>query len=359
MTFREHFFASLFQVRARRILVASAATLLVVLLLDPFLRYGWVSRLPVKYILRNEADDQAYATWLYAQASLLPQGTTPVYVIGGSGTREAIESAEALETLLKQAMPGKSFKVFPSSTSSHNFANDLSVLDLIRGRPGLIVYGIDPNRFVIDETSYKNQAKGVGAMGRNAAYIDFLREHKPGFLPDNQITLWLAANTYVIPAARLVAEKISRTGLKTKAYLTHHYSKRKEDGLLNEEIDKSYKNMVESNVGSPGELSAVLARHFFRMAQAQGHKIFLFEQPIDYAFINTRLDKQLALYDAGIKALAREENVHYTNFERELSLPSAVFADRAHIFDAGARKLFMNKLADEISAWIQETEKQP
>lgn len=351
------FIGSLFYVKPSRLIIAISLTLLCIALLDPFLRFGWIGKVPLGYILRDQYDDQVYATASLSHIRNLPPNITPIYVFGGSGTRESIQNADILNDIIKQAMPDKAYKVFMAATWSRNFSNDITMLELLQKRPGIIIYGIAPNRFVFRPEVVTKQVLGDGAMGLNGHLIDFLKTDAPELLPTGSVRLWLARNSYIFPAARLLAERIYRRFARKETYVPHIYKARAEDSIIHKEIETCDGNLLERDASTPDALPVLMAEYFFKKAKEDGHKIVMIEQPLDIKFINGRLDESLKLYTKILDRLVVSSKVDYLNFQKDLNLPTSAFADRTHIFDEKARVVFMTKLASELANWIQKGEK--
>lgn len=332
-----------------RLAAAALLALAMLVVVDFSVRFGFIALIPKQYLIRDTHDSNVQASYAAISARLLPAEITPIYVFGGSGMRESMVTDDEFTSMANEILRNRPYAAFLMPTVLRSLAHDMAAFDLIRDRPGIIVYGVSFTRFSFGKQYYDQQLRGNGLFGRNEMFVDYMREHHASAL-DHSDDNWFSRHTYLLPVARVLSEK-SRTLFAPVDYLQHEHNAQdsgtgKQDRQLQRWLKESLKNYRPVNFNTNLDLLSLMIEE----AQKSGHRVFVVEQPMDHEYLANRLDRTFEFYRPRLKAAVEKLGATYLDFERGLALDHADFFDSQHLWSQQARAIFSRKILSEINA---------
>lgn len=332
---------------ARTPLVLLAAALLLVpafLVLQAVFTSGLWSSVPLKYWVRDRLDDDTFVSWSVGR-SKQDQAAPAIYVLGGSTAREAIVSGPSLAADVHR-LGGPRVAAYDMGSIHQNFAHSLAVADNVPGKDAWIVIGVSIGRFAGEEAPNLDQAVGRGLLLKS----DFLKQYvaddygrykyDPTILP--------GIFQYLTDLARSYASSAYRGEVSTERYELHRVSaetqlstkrKQREVELWYKLRYPAFKRYFSLNVKMLDQL--------LRRCEERGLHAVIVELPLNRDIAGTRLDRLVAQYQVPVKRLASRYDVPYVDFNEELAIPDAYFADLQHLLQPG-RVIWQRRLAQTI-----------
>ncbi|MGD2171454.1 MAG: acyl carrier protein [Gammaproteobacteria bacterium] len=331
-----------------RLAVAVLLALAILVMLDFSVRFGFIARVPEQYLIRDAHDSNVHASYAAISARLLPEEITPIYVFGGSGMRESMVTDDEFTAMANEILDDQPYRAFLMPTVLRSLAHDMAALDLIRHRPGIIVYGVSFTRFSFGKQYYNQQLRGNGLFGRNETFVEYMHEHHARTL-DRGLGNWFSRNTYLLPITRVIAEK-SQTLFAPVQYFQHEHNAQGRPGKQERQLQRWLKEGLENYRPVNFDTNLELLSLMIDEAQKSGHRVFVVEQPMDYEYLAGRLDRTFDFYRPRLKTAVAKLGATYLDFERGLALDHAFFYDSQHLWSQQARVLFSRKILSEINA---------
>src|SRR5665647_1110352 len=147
-----------------------------------------------------------------------------------------------------------------------------------------------------------------------------------------------AAQRVVVLEARPVARE----------YLQHHYTlsgihtPEQKERMVTKWNAARYPVFRRNLAHNLAMLEQLVAR-----CEQRGVRAVIVELPLNEDVVKGRFDEAIAQYREPVQALARERDVPYLDFNRELAIPSADFHDLSHLVEPG-RVLWQRRLAQKL-----------
>ncbi|HJW74323.1 MAG TPA: hypothetical protein VJ787_01455, partial [Thermoleophilia bacterium] len=183
--------------RTRHPLVLLAALLPlagVVVPLSAIVAVGGYTGVPEERLLRAGGDDVVHVSYKVAELKARPPSALPVYLLGGSATRECVVSERSLSAEVGRRS-GVPVEAHALAGNEQTFADDLAVINNLPTGGGIVVIGVGFERFAHTTSSWGALSAGLlvpassvprsslelapGVLGYVASYV---REHSADLL---------------------------------------------------------------------------------------------------------------------------------------------------------------------------------
>ena len=311
--------------------MACAAALLVGL--QWFVTSGAFTAIPEDAMLRIPNDDYVHASYLLADLAKDQPAGSVVYIFGGSGAIELMQSEASLGAAVSEAA-GEPVRVVRLATHNQSPAQTLAMIDSLPPGRGLVAIGVSSNRFTTSPQDDRDLLADrlvvvrQGALRRFLAGYTSVHERVPGVLS--------GALQFLVSYTRQRAS-LAKLWLTPLQYKQHY-------------IDDSYRpSMLRRYAGARVELKRELPLYdswaaydraalaeAVRLAQRKGYRVALFEQPLAPEATGAAWESFLRGYHADIAALAARLGVPYiSNVQAASGVQAADFGDLFHLNDDG------------------------
>ena len=317
-------------------------------LIEAGLSKGILWRLDPGWLLSNHLDDWTHAMWAVNQLDE-NDGNTPIYLVGGSGSREAVISNESVEEAIAEKLPGR-YRFLNLGTRNQTFFETVILIEnLPDTNSGLIIFGLTPHfftdgvgdaheavygtRFPLYSQTLVNALDSMGLLRHRALPLNILR--------------------YRAILANYLNQRIaSRTLFEKIPYRNHLYA-----GLppmQNAELAKKFKNIAASMVDYADNaiLNFEMLEVAIRLAQKKGYKVLLIDLPRNPVGEDFLYGGILGSYRKNLKTLTSLTETEHIDLHTEYRFPRAYFYDHLHQVDK-ARIIFQKRLVDLISKQLE------
>jgi hypothetical protein len=324
------FLAGLTSANPRAFLASLFLGALLLALIEICLSRGLLWRLDPDWLLSTPYDDWTHAMWAVNQLDE-DSGVTPIYLLGGSGSREAVISNESVEGALAAIRPGD-YRFLNLGTRNQTFFETIILIEnLPDTKSGLIIFGL--TRFPLYSHTLVESLDALGLLHRDALPINILR-HRAMF-------------------ANYLNKRVAGKNLfKPLPYRNHLYEGR--PPMSDAELGKVF-NEIAANMTEYADYS-VLNFQFLeigvRLAQKKGYKVLLVglpRNPVGEKFLYGRI---LDSYEKNLKILSDTTEAEYVNLHEQYSFPRPYFYDHLHQIDE-ARIIFQKRFVDLISKQLE------
>ena len=143
---------------------------------------GAFTHLRERLQLRTVRDDFVQDSYVIGRLKIDPPNHLPVYVMGGSTTREAFVSEGSFAGALRRAS-GVPVHVYVLSNQNQTFGQSLAMVDNLPAGRGVVAIGINNNRFHFTPAQVALQARGLPLLLASPTLDRFLSHNPPSGLP--------------------------------------------------------------------------------------------------------------------------------------------------------------------------------
>lgn len=309
---------------------------------------GLLWRLDPGWLLSTPYDDWTHAMWAVNQLHD-NSDATPIYLLGGSGSREAVISNESVEEALVARRPG-SYRFLNLGTRNQTFFETIILIEnLPDTRSGLIIFGLTPHFFTDDVDDAHEAVYGT----RFPLYSRTLAESLDAMGLLHRDALPINVLRYRAVFANYLNKRIAGKNLfELLDYRNHLYEGR--PPMSNRELGNIF-NEIAANMTSYPDYS-VLNFQFLevgvRLAQKKGYKVLLVDlprNPVGEQFLYGRI---LGSYQENLKILSDATGAEYFNLHDQYNFPRSYFYDHLHQVDS-ARVIFQERFVDLISSQLE------
>ena len=328
------------------VLLAALALLLPALLgIQWFFTSGAWSAVPMKFWVRNSTDDFTVVSWTVGANVRHPPKTPAVYLLGGSGAREAITSGDSLAAEIEM-LGGPKAGAWDLGSSGQDFAQSLAIADNVPDSPAWILIGLNLGRFIRAPGANMKQVVGRDLLLKSAFLQKYVARQYGRYRVSR--TILPGIFSYLTSYVKEYDSELIAGSFSTREYERHRYSitwihspKQKEKLLKiwNEDRYPIFARNLAFNL-------AMLEQLLIRCRERGLHPVLL-ELPINRALIGERLDYAASQYQKPAQALAAKYRIPYVDFNGELELKNTDFLDLSHLVEPG-RVIWQRRLAEEM-----------
>jgi hypothetical protein len=304
--------------------------------------------------LRQWRDDYGYITYRVLALKHDPPSRPAVYILGGSSTRESVDDARELARQLAR-LTGREPLADVFGSQFQSFAGDIAILDnLPRGR-GLIVIGVNANRFADTPQAARNALVGVPLVidsPRLGALLDELG--RGSRLPR---TILPGVLDYGVTYFQCRREGLLRGEVAAVSYWYGYRGVQPSELKLREVHD--WLATVATLFDADLAFNSKLLEAEIRLAREKGYAPVLLRAPENLEVIGDRFDHYRDRVDTECRRLAARHDVPYLTFVDSLGLTSDDFYDLSHL-TLTARPRHQQRLVRELAplfiAAVERTE---
>jgi len=232
-----------------------------------------------------------------------PSPATTVYLLDGSGAREAIVSNTDWAAEI-EGLGGPTVQARDLGVRNQTFLQDAMLVDALPKGKALALIGLSVGRFTGDP------AEGVEGYDPNAVLAS------------------TAKIRHLYTASHVLSDR------RKRALLEHWL---REDAPVFEQTRAA---------------NAAALERLIEECRARGLRPVLLELPLDLEIIGSSLDRQRAAYRADARRLAARYDIPYLDFIDELRLPSGNFFDLVHLVEPG-RRAYQKRLSADVVALLR------
>ena len=347
-TAASEFLVGLTTTNPRVFLTSLLVGVLLLALIELGLSRGMLWRLDPGWLLSTPYDDWTHAMWAVNQLDE-SSDITPIYLVGGSGSREAVVSNESVEEALAARRSGRHRFLNLGTRNQTFFETVVLIENLPDTKSGLIIFGLTPS-FFTDDVSDARQAvygtrfplysytlvKALDAMGllrRSALPINVLR--------------------YRAMFANYLNKRIAgKTLFKSMPYRNHLYEGRPplQGAVLRDRFKRIAASMVD--YADFAALNIQMLEIAIRLAQEKGYKVLLVDLPRNPVGEDFLYDRILDSYRNNLKILTDATGTEHIDLHAQYEFPPSYFYDHLHQI-AKARAIFQERFIDLISKQLE------
>ena len=337
------FLAGLTTTNPRIFLTSLLVGVMLLAMIEAGLSKGWLWRLDAGWLLSTPYDDWTHAMWAVNQLDE-SSDTTPIYLVGGSGSREAVISNESVEEALTAGKPGH-YRFLNLGTRNQTFFETVILIEnLPDTKSGLIVFAITPHfftdgvgdahaavygtRFPLYSYTLVGALDAMGLLNRDALPINVLRYRA---IFSNYLNKRIAGGTL----------------FKYLPYRYHLYEGHPpmQAAKLNEKF-----NFIASAMADYPRYAALnfhMLEIAVKLAQEKGYKVLLIDLPRNPAGEERLYARILDSYRENLKILADSTRTEHIDLHSRYQFPQAYFYDHLHQIHE-ARVIFQDRFIDLI-----------
>ena len=286
--------------------------------------------------LRFRKDDNGHVSYEVGALKVHPPTLLPVYVVGGSNVREAIQTPAALQQAIK-LKTGVSTRVVTFGAYAENFASMLAVIDNLPPGPGVVAISIDPPDFANGLGMIDKQAKGEPLLMASSAVDDVLTAegHTPpasiaeGY--SNYMTWWRRDNSATLKAGKR----------PWNVYILHDCNRVAEP-------DAVKRLLLRRWVTGPGKSGGAFFRYqkswagvlraAAELAHAKGYSVVISEGSYDRAVVGRAFVPCRRIYVPASRGIARSVAGWFIDANTTAHLTNRDFRDLYHVLASGRPK---------------------
>jgi hypothetical protein len=323
--------------RSPLVLVAAAAlTALSLLGIQTLFTSGAFTHVRESLQLRTVRDDFVQDSYVVGRLKIDPPDRLPVYVMGGSTTREALVSEASFADTLRAAT-GIPVRVYILSNQNQTFGQSLAMVDNLPPGRGVVAIGINNNRFHFSPAEVALQARGLPLLLASPTLDRFLARNPSSGLP-------LARLPGILPG--IMDFLVGAAGARFSAWAEGHQlglsykphwvtakkawsTARKQAGVR--QWIGSHRVAFLRNYAYNARLLDVLVKR----AKQRGYTVVLTEETENTFVVGHSFDQFKQVYQPIVRRIAAKYGVPYIDLQARLSLPDADFWDYMHLVEPG------------------------
>ncbi len=335
-THRKRFLRGL---RARSPLVLVAAAALTACWLvgtQALFTSGAFTHLRERLQLRTVRDDFVQDSYVIGRLKIDPPNHLPVYVMGGSTTREAFVSEGSFAGALRRAS-GVPVHVYVLSNQNQTFGQSLAMVDNLPAGRGVVAIGINNNRFHFTPAQVALQARGLPLLLASPTLDRFLSHNPPSGLPMARLPGILPGiMDFLVGAAGARFSELASGRAIGLTYLPHWVTSKQEWSTARKRAGvqqwvASHRASFVRNYAYNARLLDVLVRR----AKQRGFTVVLTEETEDGAIVGHSFDQFKQVYQPIVRGIAAKYGVPYIDLQARLHLPDADYWDYLHMDEPG------------------------
>lgn len=343
------FLAGLTTAKPRAFLMSLLVAVLLLACIEVTLSRGWHWRLDSGWLISTPYDDWTHAMWAVNQ---LDEGSDaiPIYLVGGSGSREAVISNESVEQALA-AKSSKSYRFLNLGTRNQSFFETIILIENLPDTSrGLIVFGLTPHFFTDGVDAAFTAVHGTRfplysyTLVQALETINLLRYD---VFPINVLR-------YRAAVANYLNKRIAGGNLfKRLTYRFHLYEGRPPLGPT--ALEKNFRFIESEMVAYPtyAALNFQMLELAIRLAQEKGYEVLLVDLPRNPIGEARLYGNILESYRKNLKSLTAATQTTHLDLHSEYQFPQSYFYDHLHQVES-ARSIFQRKFIDLVLAELEK-----
>ncbi len=296
----------------------------------------FTTRVAEPAFLRFRKDDNGHVSYEVGALKVHPPKLLPVYVVGGSNVREAIQTPAALQTAIKRKT-GVSTRVVTFGAYAENLTSMLAVIDNLPPGPGVVAISVDPPDFADGLNAVDKQAKGEPLLMASSAVDDVLagEGHTPpasiaeGY--HDYMSWWRKDNSAALKAGKQ----------PWNVYILHDCNRVAES-------DAVKRRLLHTWTTGPGKSGGAFFRYekFWTsvlraaadLAHAKGYSVVISEGSYDRAIVGRGFVPCRQIYVPACRSIARSVAGWYVDPNTTAHLTDRDFRDLYHVLASGRPK---------------------
>ena len=315
--------------------------------LQSFFTSGAWTVIPLKYWIRNSADDYMVSSWRTDALKRNPPKQPLVVMLAGSSGREAIWSGPSLAAQVK-ADGGPSIVASNLSSSRQAIGQSLAIVDNLPSTSSTtVLVGINLTRMYDPPSISLQQIVGRKLLLQSNTLRQFAISHfgtykhsytiLPGLL--DSLATWLAAYSAQLLSGHLEPIQYITHPVDTRSQMNPKRLRRLRKWAASEELNGETKKNFSVVLSLLDEL--------IKRSKERGFNVVFVDLPQNPGITSPGLKKLRAYYQPSVHALAAKYGIPYLDFNKQLKLTVNDFYDFSHIRAIG-RNLWQAELSKEL-----------
>jgi len=333
------------------LVAAGACVLLALVVLQPLVFDGGLTRVDEGRLLRISHDDYVHVSVKVQELKKDPPQTRTVYLFGGSGTMECFVSEASLAAAIGRDAH-QPVQVVSLAAHQESMAMTLALVDNLPPGPATLAIGLDPMRVTgtpqRDEELLSGHTLLVRSRRLDEIAPQFFGKRAPatGYIP--------GIFDYVGSYLRERAADGPPWGEKI-TYQPHYYPW----GSVGHSPLGKRRNVLYvlakdvTLYREYGDYNFAMLQEVLQLARQRGYDVVLFDQPLNASAAGPDWAGVMPAIRRRATVLANKWDVPYLHIEQHVKLDDADFADLFHLL-APARLKWQSEMAREIAATLRE-----
>ena len=342
------FLAGLTSTNPKAFLSALLVGIALLAALEVVLARGWIWRLDPGWLLSTPYDDWTHALWAVNQLDG-ESDATAIYLVGGSGSREAVVSNESVEKALTAA--GKEhYRFLNLGTRNQSFFESIILIDnLPDASSGLIIFALTPHFFTDDIDDARVAVQGVRFPLYSAALVKAL--NSVGLMVSGSRALNVVR--YRAKLANYLSQRIAGHNLFERLpYKNHLYEGR--PPLQGAALEK-HLSLIETEMKDYDRLAPLnfaMLEIAVNLAQSKGYRALLVDLPRNPAAEERLYGRVLDSYRRNMDIVVQSTGARHVDLHDQCRFPASYFYDHLHQTD-DARVVFQDRFVDLILSQLE------
>ena len=312
-------------------------------LIEVALSRGWLWDLDSGWLLSTPYDDWTHAMWAVNQ---LDEGSdvTPIYLVGGSGSREAVISNESVEEALT-ARNSSHYRFLNLGTRNQTFFEAVVLIEnLPDSNSGLIIFGLTPHFFTDGFDDADIAVYGTRFPLYSPTLVETLEEMELLKRDARPINIW----RYRALVANYLNKRIAGKNLfRPLRYRYHLYEGR--PPMRGRQLEKWF-DIIAAEMEDYPDFAAMniqILEVAVKLAQEKGYKVLLVDLPRNPVGEEPLYGEILDSYRKNLKTLTDITGTEHVDLPERYDCPKSYFYDHLHQIDS-ARVIFQERFVDLI-----------
>lgn len=294
---------------------------------------GAYTVIPEGVLLRSARDDFLHNSYTVSRLKLHPPDRLPVYVIGGSATRESIVSDRSFAEMIGRAS-GVPVSVYVLSNYNQTLGESLAIVDNLPPGKGIVVLAVNNNRFHFSPALVARQLRGRPLLLESPTLREFVTDDPkpkartqparlPGILPGimDYLVDYLGSRPEILAKRHTLAPKYSPHWITERKVWTLARKRLGVEQWMRFRGRKFYRYYPYN----ARLLEALVAR-----AEQRGFRVVLLEETENADVVGDSFDGFKAVYKPIVRGIAARHGVPYLDLGDQLDLPDSAFWDYIH-----------------------------
>ena len=311
---------------------------------------GWLWRLDAGWLISTPYDDWTHAMWAVNQLNE-NSNAIPIFLVGGSGSREAVISNESVERALTEKS-SQHFRFLNLGTRNQTFFETVVLIEnLPDTKKGLIVFGLTPHFFTDGVEAAYTAVRGTRFPLYSHTLVQALESMgllHLDVLPINVLRYRAMFSNY------LNKRIAGRNFFKRLTYRYHLYEGR--SPLRSAALEKNFRFIESEMEAYPTHavLNFQMLELAIRLAKAKGYEVFLFDLPRNPVGEERLYGDILESYRKNLKTLTAATQSTHFDLHSQFRFPQSYFYDHLHQTDE-ARVIFQEKFLELVLSQLERS----
>ena len=310
-------------------------------------------------LLRDPRDDYLHDSYVVGSLKRQAPKNLPIYVIGGSATRESLVSEQSFAGVVRRTT-GIPVSAYVLCNMNQTFAQSLAIVDNLPLGPGVVVITVNNNRFHFSPAEDAQQTDGDPFLLASPTLRRFVAS-TPGSDPPHATLPGILPGVlgYLVGVVDAKVSALAKGQPLGLVYDPHWVTAAKMWSLARKR--QGVQQWIATR--APGffryySYNARLLDVLVGRAKQRGFSVVLLEETEDTAVVGHAFDQFKRIYKPIVRGIAAKYGVPYLDLQKKLRLPNSDFWDYIHPVEP-ARVVWQRVLAAALKPTVQKAARMP